>query len=1757
MSRSNSAKALALERRLASLKRDILFVSQLQTQQLEGDERFRFQAKLANAKECWSEFKAIWDQRDELQPHLGDEQQFPTDEWLSTRDQLRDEIIEADSILLRIQKSTAMSHADSFNHSFDTTLGCTSKPSLPKIQIPTFSGDILQFSHFKDTFTSMVHSQPGLSGIEKFHYLLSSLKGEAAALIAGLPVEEQSYAQAWSKVTATYGNPRVLASLLINRIMDYDPGRCRSEQQRHDTYLSIVADSVESFNALKLQDPCGFVLASLALRALDPDTRREFELSLKSSKDLPKPSDVFSFVRQRNTALKMALDSNAPHRNVSKDVSSRRSPPRTKYPNRESRKYSTSVLHSTSNDGHGSTPKQDHKRHFKEESKKLVRQTGPPAKCPHCHDSHQLYGCASFQALTSQERGTLARSWKVCSNCLKPGHSVRECRSKYRCRFCKGSHHSLIHEGTKGDYGDNHGQNVAKTTNTFTGFGSAASDLTAPCQVLLGTALILIKGERGDFHSARAVLDSGSQHTFITHSLADRIGVCTAPFSGNIMGLGGSTFPSSRLKGIAACVLRAPQGIEEHKVMSVVVDHIASSLPSTTLPHSITNALLQHPLADCRFAESGPVDVLIGAEIWPQILTGTPRHSGVENLYLIPTAFGLVVSGGISRSSGTSEYSFFLESQEDVEVQLKRFWDIEEPIAADQGDPDEVWCEKHFSTTHHRNPDGRYVVRLPFKSEHSNLGVNRGAVSRRLQTLESKLKKDIVLSQQYSKFMGEYAELGHMTPAQTPTDYLIPHHGILQEGPKGVKLRVVFDASCPSTSGSLNDALHSGPKLQEDLCTILIRFRLYAVALCTDVVKMYRQILIDPVDRVYQHILWRQDPLSAVIEYELNTVTYGVKSSAFLALRVIKQLLVDEGESYPLAASRVANDMYVDDLVSGADSIEEATRLHQELCSLFEKGGFTLSKWASTIPDFNPSTNDKVDCVSISPKEDDYVKILGLIWRAPEDSLSYAVKQPPSHHVTKRAMLSAVAKIFDPLGLLAPVTLLAKSLIQEVWKAGLGWDDPLPTHVAQKWNKITQNWSHLSRVSIPRYATFRQATHLLIGYCDASSRGYAAALYLHATSPEGEIKVTLIKAKTKVAPLKYLSISRLELCGALVLSRLVSSIPTTLSHNVVCCTDSRVVLSWLHSPSHLLRTFEANRVAQIISILPARLWRHVKSEENPADLASRGCTPEKLLTDHMWWNGPALLTRPSAEWAPVASGIGPSLVMTSYGQPTPQRETTSCDWLSRFSSYICLVRNSARLLRFIGKKTNSTISSGPITADEFNQAEACVIRLVQRSQLPKELFQDHAILPKVYASLDPFRDEAGIIRVGGRLHNAPLTFSSRHPALLPAKSAIAKLIVAHIHTQHFHAGPTLTLSLLRSKFWVPGATKLIRSLISRCVSCRIRNAKPLNPMMGILPPERFEQFRAFSNTGVDYAGPLQIKESNLRKTAVRKGYLCLFVCMASKAVHLELVSSLSTPAFLAALERFIARRGVPNCIHSDHGTNFVGASRFLKDLHKFHQSIGDMVVENLASKGIKWKFIPPRAPHFGGIWEAGIKQVKRLLASSIGGHPQTYEELSTTLARVESLLNSRPLCSISEDVNNFQFLTPGHFLIGAPLNSLPEPFETNLSYRYRWCLVQNQISSIWNRWRKEYLHTLQQRSKWTRKIPNIQEGELVILMEKRSLVGQWPVARVLETLPGRDGTVRTVVVRTPAGNILTRPVSSLVPLFHPDDTRPSVGTEND
>ncbi|XP_043478771.1 uncharacterized protein LOC122509077 [Leptopilina heterotoma] len=712
-----------------------------------------------------------------------------------------------------------------------------------------------------------------------------------------------------------------------------------------------------------------------------------------------------------------------------------------------------------------------------------------------------------------------------------------------------------------------------------------------------------------------------------------------------------------------------------------------------------------------------------------------------------------------------------------------------------------------------------------------------------------------------------------------------------------------------------------------------------------------------------------------------------------------------------------------------------------------------------------------------------------------------------------------------------------------MWLKALTWDESLPQDLSEFWLSYYSDLSNLENLSIPRWTG--QGEEVI------------------ESSIHGGIQVSLLASRTKVAPTKTLSVPRLELCGALLLSQLVSSIKNVSSFEnlpTVYWTDSTIVLAWLRKHSSTWKTFVANRVAAIQSIAPVELWKHVKSEQNPADIGLRGVRTSDLIENQLWWKGPTWLSGAEDSW-PVDQEmpiLGTNLESRDKVCHVGIASNTWFDILmTKVSSWPKLIRIVSYISKFLVIRLKFVIP-GCETAESISMVRFCresqivCTRLIQLQMFPVEIskLKGKELLPNSNSliSLNPFLDDRGILRVGGRLSNAPLEFERRHPAILKKHSVVEK-IVRHYHEKCLHGSTQLTLNLVRQSFWILRSKQVIKSVIYKCVICVRLKASVAEQLMGSLPVNRiFRPSRSFEHVGVDYAGPIKLKISKGHGNTSHPAYIAVFVCFATRAIHLEIVYDYSSKSFIATLKRFVGRRGLPSVIYSDNGTNFKGA--YLELTENFESVIRCRDVQAfLINDRIRWEFIPPAAAHFGGIWESGVRSVKQHLRRILLDRTPHYEELNTLLCQIEMCLNSRLLCPLSDDPSDLRVLTPGHFLIGGeivaiPENSLLDLKESRLS---RWQLWQQLLESFWKIWSQDYLLSLQQRNKWKQKLENLCVNQMVLLKQENLPPTKWQIGRIISVKKGSDNLVRVATIKT-ASETYVRLITKIIvlPVKHKD-----------
>nr|CAH7758363.1 unnamed protein product [Callosobruchus chinensis] len=762
----------------------------------------------------------------------------------------------------------------------------------------------------------------------------------------------------------------------------------------------------------------------------------------------------------------------------------------------------------------------------------------------------------------------------------------------------------------------------------------------------------------------------------------------------------------------------------------------------------------------------------------------------------------------------------------------------------------------------------------------------------------------------------------------------------------------------------------TGPKIQSDLFSILLRFRKHNIVLVADIEKMYRMVYIAEKHRDYQRIMWRGNPSSEISHFRLNTVTYGLSASPYLAIRSLNQAAIEQREAYPESSDAIINDMYVDDLISGSSDIESASQLRADITKVLSPYGFKLRKWCANDPSVleGSSSTNSINTDSYYLCKDEIRHALGLTWYPNQDMLSYAFNiEFPNKRITKRVVLSVVASIFDPLGLMSLVIISFKILLQQLWQQNLQWDEPLPLKLLDVWNHLISDIDLINSIQVSRHILVNHPVHVKLHcFSDASQSAYGCCIYIKSIDATGQALLLLVCSKSRVAPLKTLSIPRIELCGAVLSTRLSKKVSQALKININACyywVDSTIVLSWISTCPSKLKVFVSNRIAEIQRCTNVQQWAHVASSDNPADLVSRGLNATELKQCTLWWNGPSWLVHKQADWPKISE------VEVEIPELKPKkltllaREQSEFKLIERFSSLHRARRVTAWCFRFYHnlKLPAAKRNLESLSVSELNNSTIALLKLAQRTMLPDEIsciVNNKPISKKSkLVPFDPIVDKQGLLRIGGRLNKSSLPYDSKHQILLHPKHHLTRLIVLNEHYRQMHAGVYQLLCAIRQNHWILHGHRVIKTILSKCIVCFRCRPKNIIQKMADLPSHRVTPLRPFYVSGVDFCGPFLIKDGKLRNRAIIKAYLCIFICFTTKAVHLEAVRDLSSQAFLNALHRFVSRRGICHTLYSDNATNFVGSNN---ELTKISQEIlnftTDPEVANfMLNNSISWK----------------------------------------------------------------------------------------------------------------------------------------------------------------------------------------------------------
>lgn len=1633
---------------------------------------------------------------------------------------------------------------------------------LPTPEPSVFTGDPIQFIEWKSSFMALI-DQKNISAADKLFYLKKYVSGSARKTLEGAFYrnDKDAYLDAWNRLETRYGQPFMLQKAFRDRLSHWqriNPKDACGLREFSD-FLTACQDAMPHVKGLQILNDCQ---ENQKLVQKLPDWaisrwNRQVTQTLSKSQEYPSFREFAEFV---------ALEAEIACNPVTSFYALHAPETLTEKRNLRDNGGRVRVLSTQTNN----------EQNTEKGSTKL-----PCAFCQ--EDNHQLPSCVKFITKDLEERKKFVREGKLCYGCLRAGHIAKECRLRHTCSTCKGKHPTSLHD-------DNYVKSIPVVNSDRVQDEARATALNVATSQSTNTSMIVpvwvsTKSNPCNERLVYALLDTQSDTTFIDQTVSDSLQAESCPVKLKLTTMLGKDkiLQSCRVTGLQVRSYSSDSYIDlpptyTKDYIPVNRTHIPTCDTAKYWNHLAAIAKEMPPLQDCD------VGLLIGYNCSRAMAPRKVIVGKDEEPYGIYTDLGWSIVGhspahlGVSQASGICHRIAVKELPAITPMDAIRVLETDFKDVSEDGkkvSQDDILFINKMKENIKKNSQGHYEMPLPFK-ERPTLPDNIQLATARLNHLRRKLSKDKTLHQHYTNFMREIIDRGDAEETKEigveGESWYLPHHGVYHSKKPG-KLRVVFDCSAKYENTCLNDHLLQGPDMINNLNGILIRFRQHPVALMCDVEKMFHQFHVEEADRNYLRFLWwKNGEIDRKPDvFRMKVHLFGATSSPACANYGLKHLAQEYSSDYPLGAQFVIRNFYVDDGVTSVASTKDAIRLATEARMLCAKGGLRLHKFmsndAAVMESLPPSERAEVKNVDFASDDILLDRTLGIQWQRESDNFKFRI-HVQEQSATRRNILSTVASVYDPLGFIAPVLLNGKRILQEMCKNGANWDEPLPFALTPRWELWKGDLTNLQDISIPRCyapADFGEIVRAeLHHFSDASTIGYGQCSYLRLSNKKGKIHCALVFAKSRVAPLKVTTIPRLELTAAVTSVKASTLLKSELEYEIadeIFWTDSKVVLGYVNNDARRFHVFVANRVERIHLSSKPHQWKYIPTDENPADHASRGLSVKEMLASN-WFSGPTFLWKEQidfpADTPPELSVGDPEVkvarVLSVNSRPTDQSSLP--DRLSKFSSWSRATRAVARLLRWINKNKGNYLT----TVTERRKAERVIVKAVQREAYEDEMsiISQGKNVPQnneLY-TLDPFIGEDGVLMVGGRLDNSSSSYTFKHPMVLPKSHPITKMIIADCHEKVKHQGKGFSMNEIRSNgFWIPGLNKVVASSIQQCVICRKQRRPTEEQRMADLPTSRVDPSPPFSYCGMDCFGPYLVQQGR----STHKRYGLLFTCFCSRAVHIEMLTDLSTDSFINGLRCFISIRGAVMQIKSDQGSNFIGARNEFREALK--EVDHERIAAFLSNKQCDFVMNAPHSSHAGGVWERQIRTIKAVLNSTLSLSPGRLDDPSLRAFFYEAMaiVNNRPLTveNIS-DPNSLDPLTPNHLLTLKSTVALPPPGKftrEDLYTRKRWRHVQFLTEQFWSRWRKEYLANIALRQRWHVPKRNLQIGDIVMVKEEDLPRNEWRLGRVMDTNASKDGLVRKVKVklgdkhlnhkgeRVGKPSIIERPIQKLVLLL--------------
>ncbi|XP_062714355.1 uncharacterized protein LOC134291087 [Aedes albopictus] len=1367
-----------------------------------------------------------------------------------------------------------------------TPVQIAARQVMPR-DLPKFSGDPedwpMFFSAFQNTTTAC-----GYSDVENLARLQRCLEGAALAAVKSRLLLPGSVPHVISTLQRLFGRPEIIIHSLLNKLRDVPAPKAENLKSVIEFGLA-VQDLVDHMQLARLDEHlCNPMLLHELVERLPAVYKMQWSAYKRASPIV----NLATFGTFMSDLVNTATDVTLPDLSASSSKSTRSMGPRNK---------SKIFVHTEE------TPEGE------EETQRTSEESGK--RCSYCSRAdHEIQGCSRFKTLHNDDRWAVMRQNGLCRNCLIP-HRKWPCRSGKVCGIngCRLRHHALLHAydvevlGAQARSVDNGSRN--------------ASIVHQNMHHVLPTILfrylpVFIEDTNGKSVRTYAFLDDGSSSTLIEEGIAAELGI-NGPTDTLWLSWTGNVSREER-GSKRVSIMISGRGMETRFQLNNVRTVQKLDLPHQTLQYDALKDAYPHlrglPVASYSKATPG---IIIGMEHARLLATLKIREGNADDPVAAKTRLGWCIYGKQFWSDKSVEHLNLHSSlgNRELHEQMKGFFGIEEATITVKPEADDDKRARQIMETTTRRVGKAFETGLLWRHEEVCFPDSYRMAEKRLVQLEKRLNRDPALKEKICCQIEEYERKGY---AHRLTDEEIRSSdpkriwylplGVVQNPKKPEKVRLIWDAAARSSGVSLNDMLLKGPDLLTSLISVLFRFRQRDIAICGDIREMFHQIIIRNLDKQAQRFLWRSSPDSSPQCYVMDVATFGATCSPSSAQFIKNKNAEEFVEQYPAATEAIIKGHYVDDYLDSVDTVMEAVQLWKDVRYVHAQGGFDMRNLISNSPEGMQLVGEKGSTATKSmnlDKPEESERVLGMVWKPKIDMFTYDTTLRPDiakliaeqSVPTKRQVLCTVMSLFDPLGLIANFVVQGKILMQDIWRSGTDWDEVIAENLHEKWIKWSNCLTEMGSVRIPRCFFSGASRSAMDGmqihvFVDASPEAYASVAYLRIID-KGVPRCALVAAKSKVAPLKPLSVPRLELQAALIGSRLADTICKYLNLSVkqrFFWLDSSTVLAWLRSDSRRYHPFVAFRVGEILSLTAVNEWRHLQSKYNVADEATKWGSGPSFDPENRWFSGPPFLKKEEEYWPTQSASIEP--VTEELRKVYVQHHLINQPLIdvTRFSKWQKLLRTTAFVLRAAKKFKKQQVPAW-LSSEEYCKAENLLWRQVQTESYPEEYATLHHNMenPDQPRQLNrsssllqhsPYLDDAGIMRMDSRITAAPNTFfNARHPIILPKNHRLTYLLVDSFHCRFLHGNSETILNEIRQRFSISTLRSLVKRVSKDCQICRIRKATPQPPKMAPLPVERLMSFiRPFTNTGIDYFGPVTVKigRSNVKRWVVL--FTCLSVC---------------------------------------------------------------------------------------------------------------------------------------------------------------------------------------------------------------------------------------------------------------------------------------